>query len=542
MFSFLTCLVSLALVSRALADDLLVKLQDGSMVNGHYAETGNREWAGLPFAAPPVGALRWQFPEEPAPLQGTFEADVLAPGCPQICHLPYGSCPETTSEDCLYLSVWAPAKPSEDPAGYPVFFWIHGGAFTQGAGSTPVYNGTDMADRDVVTVIVNYRLGALGYMASESMQGNYGVMDQIRALEWTQANIGGFGGDPSKVTVAGQSAGAESTLTCVTSPMAKGLFHQAIIESNPLALPAHTRESAGKNAKDVFEYLDCDQDDVACMMAKSTDEILTAQKEAPELDLHNLFINFQTFSPMVDATQGPVPRQPFWDMQDGNFPEMNLMAGSMSEEGWLFVMELFPKALSKIEYDGIIRVLFGSRKNKKAVLDMYPYDLVNGKDETDGRNVLNVLGTDLLFYCPLRNATRSFQSAGAQGTRAKPIYEYRFTQLIQEDIWEPSNPYCVGHVCHGSELPFVFNVWSDGGEHVYYPTSAEKDLQLSTANAWANFITNGNPNVGLPVMGDMPAYNGDADAMAVIHSPDWHTESGMMKDACDMWDSLGYYW
>jgi carboxylesterase type B len=117
MFSFLTCLVSLALVSRALADDLLVKLQDGSMVNGHYAETGNREWAGLPFAAPPVGALRWQFPEEPAPLQGTFEADVLAPGCPQICHLPYGSCPETTSEDCLYLSVWAPAKPSEDPAG-----------------------------------------------------------------------------------------------------------------------------------------------------------------------------------------------------------------------------------------------------------------------------------------------------------------------------------------------------------------------------------------------------------------------------------------
>jgi carboxylesterase type B len=97
--------------------------------------------------------------------------------------------------------------------------------------------------------------------------------------------------------------------------MAKGLFHQAIIESNPLALPAHTRESAGKNAKDVFEYLDCDQDDVACMMTKSTDEILTAQKEAPELDLHNLFINFQTFSPMVDATQGPVPRQPFWDMQ-----------------------------------------------------------------------------------------------------------------------------------------------------------------------------------------------------------------------------------
>lgn len=184
--------------------ELLVQTTLGK-VQGHYSWEDVREWNGIPYAKPPVGALRWEYPTSPEPYSGTYEATYMAPGCAQTCKLPPGNCPTNgVSEDCLYLSVWAPHDVSKDPKGYPVMFWIHGGAFEQGLGDCALYNGTNFAKKDIVTVVINYRLGAMGFMASESMQGNYGFLDQRFAMQWAKDNVAAFGGNPDDITIAGQ--------------------------------------------------------------------------------------------------------------------------------------------------------------------------------------------------------------------------------------------------------------------------------------------------------------------------------------------------
>ena len=193
-------LVASGLAATYAQQELLVKTTTGD-VQGHYAPQNAREWNGIPYATPPVGDLRWEPSIPPAAWSNTYTADFMAPGCPQVCNLPPGNCPEYgIEEDCLFLSVWAPNKPSEDPAGYPVMFWVHGGAFEQGLGDCALYNGTQYSQLDVVTVAINYRLGTLGYMAGELMEGNYGILDQRLALQWTQDNIAGFGGNPKRGT------------------------------------------------------------------------------------------------------------------------------------------------------------------------------------------------------------------------------------------------------------------------------------------------------------------------------------------------------
>ena len=152
----------------------------------------------------------------------------------------------------------------------------------------------------MVTVVVNYRLGALGFMASKSMQGNYGLMDQRLALQWVNDNIAAFGGDPKRITIGGQSAGGMSVGAHLIMPGSKGLFSQSVMESNCLGLPYHTRESATKNADAAFEYLNCDKDDVSCMRSKSAEEILDAQANSVKMDRKTLFINFLPFAPMVE--------------------------------------------------------------------------------------------------------------------------------------------------------------------------------------------------------------------------------------------------
>ena len=148
-------------------------------------------------------------------------------GCPQICNLPPGNCPSYgISEDCLYLSIFSPTFPSQDKDGYPVMIWIHGGAFTQGLGNCALYNGSTFAQKDVISVVINYRLGALGFMASPSMEGNYGIADQRAAMRWVVDNIAGFGGNPQAITLAGQSAGAMSLSVHLVSSKSKGLFQR----------------------------------------------------------------------------------------------------------------------------------------------------------------------------------------------------------------------------------------------------------------------------------------------------------------------------
>ena len=206
-------------------------------------ENGLSIYKGVPFAAPPVGDLRWRPPASVAPWTGTRRADAFAPACMQVGVSMPGEIPPPLSEDCLYLNIWTPTKSVH--GRLPVLVWIYGGGYTNGSASMPLYWGDRLAQKGLIVVTIAYRLGPLGFLAYPELtresphrsSGNYGLLDQIAALEWIQRNITAFGGDPKCVTIAGQSAGAMSVSMLMASPRAKGLFQRAIGESGGLFEP-----------------------------------------------------------------------------------------------------------------------------------------------------------------------------------------------------------------------------------------------------------------------------------------------------------------
>ncbi len=537
--------LALALLALASAvDNLLVNTKAGP-VKGFLAPGDVRVWKGIPYSEPPVGDLRWEYPKSKEPFTEVYDATFDAPGCQQTCVLPPGNCPDYgLSEDCLYLTVTAPEEPSSDKAGYPVFFWIHGGAFEQGLGNAPLYNGTFFANKDVISVVINYRLGAFGFLASESMQGNYGLMDQRLAIQWVQDNIAGFGGDPSKITIGGQSAGGMSVGSHLVMPGSKGLFSQSIMESNCLGLPYHDRTSAAKNAKQAFEYLKCDTDDVACMKQKTPAEILDAQANAVSIDRKTLFENFLPWAPMVDPN-GELPEQPLTAIASGHITQMPIMAGTVRDEGQFFVYELFTKKLGKTAYHTALDAIFGMHK-AKTIKKMYPFDIVPGSK--DGRDAFNILATDLIFKCPLRNVTRGLQNT--LGEQAMPIYEYEMDHVLSFDCWGPNYSFCAPDesvVCHGSELPFVFNIFTGGNDEngnpiAYMPTKDEAQLAEDMNNAWVNFVSTGDPNKGgQTVPMDYPVYSQSSGSKCInLDEPNYNIGEDERAEQCDMWDSLGY--
>lgn len=218
-------------------------------------------WRGIPYAAPPTGELRWRAPQPVTPWPDVRLADCFSCASWQDitrCREFGGGDPGNFSEDCLYLNVWAPAIRHEP---LPVMVWLHGGGYTIGAGSLPPYDGHALANRGAIVVTVNYRLGHLGFFAHPALEGeeaecihNFALLDQIAALRWVQDNIAAFGGDTQNVTLFGESAGARSVLSLMASPLAKGLFHKAIIQSG-YTLPDTPREAALKNGVALAEHV-----------------------------------------------------------------------------------------------------------------------------------------------------------------------------------------------------------------------------------------------------------------------------------------------
>src|SRR5271155_5473452 len=206
-------------------------------------ESGLHIYKGVPFAAPPVGDLRWRPPAPVTPWTGTRKAEAFAPACMQTGVSMPGETPPSVSEDCLYLNIWTPAKTAQERL--PVIVWIYGGGYINGSASMPLYWGDQLAQKSVIVVTIAYRLGPLGFLAHPELtrgsphhsSGNYGLMDQMAALEWIQKDIAAFGGDPKNVTIAGQSSGSMSVSMLMASPLAKGLFQRAIGESGGLFEP-----------------------------------------------------------------------------------------------------------------------------------------------------------------------------------------------------------------------------------------------------------------------------------------------------------------
>ncbi|HLZ98640.1 MAG TPA: carboxylesterase family protein, partial [Steroidobacteraceae bacterium] len=244
----------LALIALCAGAPVQAQIHQASVAGGAVSgivEEGLSVFKGIPFAAPPVGELRWKGPQPVQPWQGVRTAAAFAPSCmqnPDMLRI-FGG-PQDISEDCLYLNVWTPAK--SPGQRLPVMVWIYGGGFAFGATNLPLYDGKNLAKRGVVLVSLAYRVGPLGFMAHRELtregggsSGNYGLADQIAGLQWIRANISRFGGNPGNVTIFGESAGAISVSMLAASPAAKGLFQKAISESGGNFGPARVSEGDG---------------------------------------------------------------------------------------------------------------------------------------------------------------------------------------------------------------------------------------------------------------------------------------------------------
>ncbi|MDO7835508.1 carboxylesterase family protein [Sphingobium sp. HBC34] len=382
---------------------------DTGLVAGKMLTSGVRAWLGVPFAAPPVRDLRWRDPQPRAAWQGVWNADRPAPECIQplrgrsINHY-FGE--EATSEDCLYLNIWAPATPPPVGKPYPVIAWIHGGGFTVGSASMANYAGEALAAKGVVYVAVAYRVGPLGFLAHPALTkegqghaGNYGLKDQIAALRWVQRNIAGFGGDRANVTIAGQSAGSMSVSLLQASPAARGLFHRVVGMSGsalggPMA-PAPLAEAEAEG--------------VALQQALGAASI-EAMRDMP--------------ADRLMALAAPVKRRPI--VIDGQVvtqaPDTVFAAGRQADVPMMigFTRDEYFRSLGQVasvtDYETAVRAAFPA--TAPAVLNAYPARTVEAARRA-ARDVArdSTLGVQMADW------------AGAQSARGKaPVYAYHFTR------------------------------------------------------------------------------------------------------------------
>jgi len=427
----------------------------------------------------------------------------------------------------------------------PVLAFIPGGRFEQGAAGTWIYYADLWVNKtNVIVVTMNYRLGALGFLGSPSISGNYGLEDQRQALRWIQQNIAAFGGNPDLVTLFGQSAGGTSTAVHLTSKASQGLFQQAIIHSNPFTLPLQTTISAGEVGKAFANLLGCPANDLKCMRNKTTDQIIKASDMANDhLNISDPISMFYPWTPMVDGIS--VDAQPLYAFAAGNFTQVPIMVGNVEEEALLFIWETLPNPATKDEYVFALDLVFG-RINAQRVLSNYPFSAYN---TTDYRWIMQQLGTDWIFDCPNRYIAAGIATAAPD----LPLYLYRFNHALSFDGWGPNYTFCVGHVCHGSELVYLFQTASvDDSGFVF--TDQEQQMADYFGSLWANFARNGNPNFPTgsskypsdPMTYDTivdvpwPMWNQTQDQRITIETPTNNLVLNWRQKYCDFWDTLDY--
>jgi para-nitrobenzyl esterase len=470
---------------------------DSGRVAGEAAGDIN-VFRGLPYAAPPVGPLRWRAPQAPAPWPGVRDAARFGPSCPQVGPKDviditrYGGAPEPTSEDCLTLNVWSPARPT---GRAPVMVWLHGGSGRMGAGSLPYYDGSAFARDGVVLVTVNYRLGHLGAFAHPSLDGaagkgapagNYALMDQIAALRWVRRNIAAFGGDPRNVTIFGESSGGISVMTLAVTPSASGLFQKAIVESGGGWFPpAPDRKAAEANG-------------VAVARAAGAPASATAG-QLRALPARAIAAAPQTAVAFTDRSLSPEDLTVALDA--GHHLRVPLMIGVNSGED------------SLLDYgDGMAKAKAGVKPAQLAALRK-----LYGPGATDDLAIRNHF-RDLLGTTPARWLARRW-------SRYAPVYLYRFDYV--DEALRPGRD----RATHGAEIFYVFQTLGRQPFEPPAPSARDSRLAAEMHARWVAFARSGAPNPGgAPYW---PPYARQTDRWMVFGPGASSVQTGVLKPQLD---------
>jgi para-nitrobenzyl esterase len=451
----------------------------GGLVEGSTgSDPGIRVFKGIPYAAPPVGDLRWRPPQPVQSWEGVYKTDHFGPRCTQARVYDDMVFRDEMSEDCLYLNIWTPAK--RDTEGLPVMVWIHGGGFIAGSGSEPRQDGENLAKKGVVVVSMNYRLGIFGFFSHPDLtnesghhaSGNYGLMDQIAALQWVKENIGAFGGDPKNVTIFGESAGSLSVCALMASPLARGLFHRAIGESG--AFFGRTQASLKQREEMGIKFsASLGARSISELRLKSTDEILDASpKQQP------------VYEPNIDGFVLPEPVDGIFNK--GEQARIPLLAGWNADEGKMSV--LFSNEQPTIRnFEKQARKVF----NDKAIpfLKLYPA----GTDSQVFRSAIDFAGDKFMGY----ETWKWIEIHSSTGE--SPVFRYSFDQvpLVAPDDTVGRIPLEEFGARHACEIEYVFGTFSLTGIPWRYE---DKKLSELIASYWSNFARTGNPNApGLPL-------------------------------------------
>ena len=459
MFAVLAVIICVA--APALAQISTVKITRGT-VEG-VVKDGIASFKGIPFAAPPVGDLRWRSPQPVKPWEGVRKADEFGPGPMQ--DTAFGAMlggPQKISEDCLYLNVWTGAKKAGEKR--PVMVWIYGGGFGIGMTSSPAYDGTNLAKKGVVLVSVAYRVGPMGFLAHPELSkesgkgsGAYGIQDQIAGLRWVKENIAKFGGNPKNVTIFGESAGGMAVGMLTTSPMAKGLFHRAISESGGAMTPPRTTLKAAEEQGQAY-LSKLGAKDIKAARALSAEAI---QKETKGMG---------SFWPVADGET--IAEDQYGLFEAGKFNDTPILVGTNSDEGGLFVTQKITSAA----FEKMIRD--GRGPGAAAILKAYPY-ATDAEATKSAKDIMR----DSTFAWP------TWTWAKLQSRHGKnKAFVYYF------DHRTPASPEGANHA---AEIPYVFgNLGGFGG------STGPEDKALSDllSSYWINFAKKGDPNgPGLPV-------------------------------------------
>ena len=504
------------------SDPTVVATDKGSVKGVETATT--LSFRGIPYAAPPTGALRWTAPQPAATWSDVRDASQFGAHCPQP-DTAFGRA-ANSSEDCLFLNV---VRPKGD-GPFPVMVWIHGGALW--LGESEDYDPTPLVEQGVVVVTLNYRLGVLGFLTHAALSaeaagssGNYGIMDQQAALRWVQANIGAFGGDKGNVTIFGESAGGHSVHTHLASPQSNGLFHKAIVESGSYSVDTPSLAVAEARGATFANAASCGVQTAACLRALSLAQVLANQGP--------IITGAGVLTTVDNKVLTETHRSAF---ANGRFSRVPVIEGSNSNEyslisAFYFDFTMPPAGLGPVTAanyptaEALTISFFDARKTVAQVDVVYPVASYPAPI-----NAIDAIGTDSAYSCPARSSV----SAMAQYTKA---YLYEFNDPNAPMIYLPATPsHPTWGAYHSSEIQYLMKVTPTVPSPPAF-NAAQQALSAQMIGFWAQFAKTGDPNkTGSPAW---PAYSAAADtAMSFQPGGSTPTTDFSTRHRCVFWSGF----